>query len=773
MASEVSQSRIEEITATYKKLSRTPFIEQGWVKPDLPTTVMIQYSQRDVARNKKNRIVRSFFEGESFSFKPFPFAVNMTNVVLMEPSPSWAYLAVMRSIKEKGDEEEKYLLEIWDNGCIAATIPTEGKHGQVYADAFFGSLTWSSDEQYLTYIAERNPPKTSSFFNGKGGAEDEKKPKPGSKFELREDWGETYRGGNPVIVVASVAAESVCVVPGIPQVLSAGQVQWAPHNKNLIFTGWNTEPRRLGIIHCYNRPCAIYSVPIDVDKLFASKTDKPAGDSAATSSNEVTDLTTKLTLANACSRSPRFSADGKILVYLASDNLKTHNSASKLLTTDWIYSPSSASTGAASSSEKADAVPREQLVGGEERVIIDIVSKYPEKEEDFPGLYLGNLPTRCFIEDRKVMFSSQWRSLLVPLLVDLETGVLRKVTVPGCSNSNLNVQDVRKDVCALFDGSELNRVPFNFVGRWDHKKSTFRDFKVTPHPPSITEHAIDVSELSWETGFAPLPSDDPFNASLTDPSSRFPGIEYLLTLPSDFHDSDKSSKTPVILFPHGGPHAANTPIFLITPVFFAKLGYAVININYRGSLGFGKNFVDALPGHAGDMDVKDCHLALKHVLEKHSDKLDHSRIYVMGGSHGGFLTGHLLATPCPSTSGKWSAGVMINAVTNIAHCVGISDIPDWCYVESGVSDLKTGISTMFNASPISRIQSVNAPTLIVLGAADKRVPISQSIEYYHTLKQQGTKTRMLKYPGAGHGIVEPEQEADYLINTALWFEQHH
>lgn len=84
----------------------------GWVKPDLPTTVMIQYSQRDLPRNKKNRVLRSFVEGESFSFKPYPFAMNMTNVVMMEPSPSWMYLAILRSIKEKGDEDEKYLLEV-------------------------------------------------------------------------------------------------------------------------------------------------------------------------------------------------------------------------------------------------------------------------------------------------------------------------------------------------------------------------------------------------------------------------------------------------------------------------------------------------------------------------------------------------------------------------------------------------------------------------------------------------------------------------------------
>jgi len=89
---------------------------------------MIQYSQRDLPRNKKNKIVRSFFEGESFSFKPFPFAVNTLNVVMMEPSPSWAYLAVLRSIKEKGDEDEKYLLEVRPLFPILKRLPPNPLH---------------------------------------------------------------------------------------------------------------------------------------------------------------------------------------------------------------------------------------------------------------------------------------------------------------------------------------------------------------------------------------------------------------------------------------------------------------------------------------------------------------------------------------------------------------------------------------------------------------------------------------------------------------------
>ena len=658
----------------------------------------------------------------------------------------------------------------------------------------------------MAYIAERNPPKTAPFFSTKPSTEESTKP--GSKFELREDWGETYKGGNPSLCVASVEKELVSVVSGIPESLSAGQVQWAPGNEFLIFTGWSTEPRRLGIIHCYNRPCAIYSIPLYFDKLFSTEkkqdedkkkkddqkkdsSSSPSSSSPSSTSKEQ-DLTVRLTTANIASRSPRFSADGKILVYLAANQVSTHNSASKLLTMDWkgakrppapqspsadsgssdasnaSNAPSSSTPSSTPSSSNPSGSSRSDLVGSEERVIIDIIETFPDGEETFPGLFLANLPPRCFIEERKIMFSSQWRSLLVPLLVDLNSGSIRKITVPGCSTSNLNVQDVRKDVCALFDGSELNRLPFNFVGRWDGEQAKFRDFKVTPHPPSITEFAINVSELGWENGEVPIDENDKFNGSTS--QVRIPAQEYILTTPSNFGEGPK---VPIILFPHGGPHGANTPIFLMAPAFFASIGYAVVMVNYRGSTGFGKQYVDALPGHVGTMDVEDCRSALAHVVKLHSEKIDTSRVYVMGGSHGGFLTGHLLATKCPVGDGSWKAGCMINAVTNIAHCVGISDIPDWCHVESGEGRL-TGeaLSKMFDMSPISKISNVSSPTLIVLGAADKRVPISQSIEYYHTLKSQGTKTRLLKYPGAGHGIVEPEQEADYLINTALWFEQH-
>jgi acylaminoacyl-peptidase len=113
---------------------------------------------------------------------------------------------------------------------------------------------------------------------------------------------------------------------------------------------------------------------------------------------------------------------------------------------------------------------------------------------------------------------------------------------------------------------------------------------------------------------------------------------------------------------------------------------------------------------------------------------------------------------------------MVNAVTNMAHSVGTTDIPDWNYVEAGVEGFNSdSLKIMFEKSPIAHVATVTTPTLIIAGTADKRCPPTQSYEYYFKLKEHGCTTRLLKYPGAGHGILEAEQEADYLINTLMWF----
>lgn len=166
--------------------------------------------------------------------------------------------------------------------------------------------------------------------------------------------------------------------------------------------------------------------------------------------------------------------------------------------------------------------------------------------------------------------------------------------------------------------------------------------------------------------------------------------------------------------------------------------------NYRGSTGFGDKALNTLPGKAGVQDVQEVHLSTLKALENHAF-LDKDKVFLFGGSHGGFLVTHL--------SGQYpdfyKAVSTRNPVIDIATMYPITDIPDWTIVETGLGDGSelekilnpTTLSIMYECSPIKYVAQVKAPTLLLVGKVDRRVPPTQSIEYYRLLKLHGVKTK--------------------------------
>jgi len=224
----------------------------------------------------------------------------------------------------------------------------------------------------------------------------------------------------------------------------------------------------------------------------------------------------------------------------------------------------------------------------------------------------------------------------------------------------------------------------------------------------------------------------------------------------------------LVMIPHGGPHSVYDTNFEGIRAFLALLGYHVLFVNFRGSSGFGLDFLNSLLGHCGEYDIADCMSALTDVLETHPTQVDKNRIVYYGGSHGGFIGGHLIAR-----DERIKVGVLYNPVTNISSMVTITDIPDWCYVETGAVGISAeSIKKMYEVSPIFYVEKMKIPTLFIIGNEDLRVPPSQSIHLHYLLKERGVPTKALIYPEQGHRIEKSEYASDLWINVALWYQQH-
>jgi acylaminoacyl-peptidase len=109
-----------------------------------------------------------------------------------------------------------------------------------------------------------------------------------------------------------------------------------------------------------------------------------------------------------------------------------------------------------------------------------------------------------------------------------------------------------------------------------------------------------------------------------------------------------------------------------------------------------------------------------------------------------------------------------------------TDIPDWCFAEAlGRYDprnfqgpTKDEITAMYEKSPVSRIDQVKTPTLIALGKSDLRVPYSQGLEWFHSLRSNGVPTKLLLYPNDSHALDRATTEADHWIHIRRWFDQY-
>lgn len=222
---------------------------------------------------------------------------------------------------------------------------------------------------------------------------------------------------------------------------------------------------------------------------------------------------------------------------------------------------------------------------------------------------------------------------------------------------------------------------------------------------------------------------------------------------------------PMILKIHGGPHAAYGNTFFPTFHVLSAAGFFVLYANPRGSTGYGHEFKFATRGQWGVKDSEDFLTGVDAALAQYPE-VDSTRLGVSGGGYGGFMTNWLTAT-----TDRFQAAVTSRSIANWESWWGTSDAQALTEYEFFGAPWERR-DVYRRLSPISYVENVTTPTLIIHSEQDYRAPIGDAEQWFMALKNLGVPVEMVRYPGSSHGLSrtgEPWLLVDRLERIRSWF----
>jgi dipeptidyl aminopeptidase/acylaminoacyl peptidase len=236
-------------------------------------------------------------------------------------------------------------------------------------------------------------------------------------------------------------------------------------------------------------------------------------------------------------------------------------------------------------------------------------------------------------------------------------------------------------------------------------------------------------------------------------------LEGIATFPAGY---DSGKKYPFLVFPHGGPEANDNLEFDAFARQLAGLGYVVLQPEYRGSTGFGTEFLEAIYQHFGDRAYRDVDSATDFAIEQ--GWADPNRLAIFGWSAGGFMTSWTV-----TQTHRYRAAIEGAGITDWASFLFTSDVQQIDYDARWPEENPKEVAQF---SAVMHAADVTTPLLILHGASDLRVPTFQGREYYLALAARGKTVRMVTYPGSPHFPRLWEQRRDVFREIAAWLAKY-
>jgi dipeptidyl aminopeptidase/acylaminoacyl peptidase len=310
-------------------------------------------------------------------------------------------------------------------------------------------------------------------------------------------------------------------------------------------------------------------------------------------------------------------------------------------------------------------------------------------------------------------------------LLDLDTGRLDRVELPYTTLGSLR-SDGERLVFAAASPTEPS--------------------SVIELDPATKTHTVlrRSSELALDGRYVSIPV--PVSFPGTDGLESH-GFYYAPTNP-DFAGPD-DELPPLLVHVHGGPTAHTQMALDLGSQFFTSRGIALVDLNYGGSTGYGREYRDRLRGRWGEVDVEDSAAAGRYLAER--GDVDPARIEIFGGSAGGYTT--LLAL---AVRDEFAAGTSYYGVADLATFHEDTHKFESRYDEYLIGPWPDAIDLYRDRSPVNHADSISRPLLLLQGLDDKVVPPVQAEAIVNALKQRGIPYAYIGFEGEGHGFRKAE-----------------
>ena len=258
-------------------------------------------------------------------------------------------------------------------------------------------------------------------------------------------------------------------------------------------------------------------------------------------------------------------------------------------------------------------------------------------------------------------------------------------------------------------------------------------------------------------------------------SIRFPTRDgehaygYFYSPHNERYSAPEGSAPPLLVMVHGGPTSRATMVFSPLKHYFASLGFALLDVNHRGSTGYGRQYRQKLLGRWGEIDVSDIADGVRYLLD--SGRVNGNQVFIRGGSAGGYAVLRALT----ENGELFAGGACYYGIGNLITLSEITHKFESRYTDGLIGEpfdpqeAKKKTSLYYQRSPIFHIERLVSPLILFQGLEDKVVPPEVSQELVEVLAKKHLFHRYFEYAGEGHGFRMSQTRVHSLTEEVAFF----